>query len=71
MQQVSARSPELLERGIHTLQHDLRNRLGALKLELYMLERKASADLKGDVDIMKEEIGEINHMIDDLEHYWE
>ena len=66
MKQAITQSHTLTQQNISVFRHDLRNRLSALNLELYLLERKVSPELRSDVALMKDEIGEINHLIDDL-----
>ena len=51
---------------IRIIKHDIRNRLSALKLNLYMLERQGHPEQHDALVKMKEELGEINELLEDL-----
>ncbi len=47
-------------------QHDFRNRVMALKLALYMLERQADPALAELIQTIKAQLVELGHMVDDV-----
>ena len=51
---------------IRIIKHDIRNRLSALKLNLYVLERQGHPEQHDALVKMKEELGEINELLEDL-----
>ena len=51
---------------ISLIKHDIRNRLSALKLNLYVLERQGHPEQHDALIKMKEEVGEINQLLEDL-----
>lgn len=47
-------------------QHDFRNRVMALKLALYVLERQADPALSDTIHSIKAQLVELGHMVDDI-----
>ncbi|MDQ7025009.1 MAG: hypothetical protein Q9P01_19075 [Anaerolineae bacterium] len=51
---------------VSLIKHDIQNRLSALKLNLYLLERQGHSEQHDALTKMKEELGEINDLLEDL-----
>lgn len=51
---------------LNIIKHDIRNRLSALKLNLYVLERQGHPEQHDALIKMKEELGEINELLEDI-----
>jgi signal transduction histidine kinase len=66
MQPVLYPTHNTIHREISIIKHDIRNRLSALKLNLYVLERQGHPEQHDALIAMKEELGEINELLEDL-----
>jgi hypothetical protein len=51
---------------LNIIKHDIRNRLSALKLNLYLLEKQGHPEQHNALLQMKEELGEINDLLEDI-----
>jgi hypothetical protein len=52
---------------IRLIKHDIRNRLSALKLNIYILERQGHVEQHDALLKMKAELGEINDLLENLD----
>lgn len=52
---------------VSLIKHDIRNCLSALKLNLYVLEKQGHLEQHDALIKMKEELGEINELLEDLQ----
>lgn len=51
---------------MNLIKHDIRNHLSALKLNLYLLQKQGHPEQLDALSKMKEELGEINELLEDI-----
>ena len=56
----------LHEQDLNIIKHDIRNHLSALKLNLYLLQKQGHPEQNDALAKMKEELGEINELLEDI-----
>lgn len=54
------------QQELNIIKHDIRNRLSALKLNVYVLQRQGHPEQLDALIKMKEELGQINQLLEDI-----
>jgi len=66
MQRVLHQPQHHLQANVSHVKHDIRNQLSALKLNVYLLQRQGHPEQLSALEAMREELGEINSLLEDL-----